>query len=99
MLLSLALACWLGSVGAGRLRELTLDLQWQIISAIPGVGPSLIPVMYRLARALTSEIGGTTIGGAIYLWATARRRARLNTQCLYDLEGLVSSGDTEPIID
>jgi hypothetical protein len=88
-ILSSAAACWLGHLIVPLLRGPMLDLQLQAILATPHLNPALVPILYRLVLAITSELSGLTVGGAVFLWITRSIRAELWGSRVYDLEKLL----------
>jgi hypothetical protein len=85
-LLSLAAACLFGKLTVPMMRGPLLDVESQIISAIPHLNSALVPILYRSVLAITSELGGVIVFGGAFLWATRGFRAKMCSQCLYYLE-------------
>jgi hypothetical protein len=88
LVFSIAAACSLGRLIMPILREPMIGVLQRAILATPHINPAFVPILYRSARAITSELSGITIGGAVFLWATRTFRGQLCGQCLYYLEKL-----------
>jgi hypothetical protein len=86
--LSIAMVCAmaLGWLTLPALREQAIELQVGAVSAMPMLGPAIIPLLYRGALAFTSELSGTAIGGIVFLWVTKAIRLNLWSRCLFCLE-------------
>lgn len=85
--MSIMLSCWIGSVISPVLREPMLELL-PTIFAMSITGPALVPILHRVVSAITSELGGTIIGGVVFLWSTTWLRRGLFQQSPYFLERL-----------
>jgi hypothetical protein len=86
--LSVVMVCAmaLGWLTVPALREQAIELQLRAVSAMPMLGSAIIPLLYRAALALTSELSGTVIGGIVFLWVTRGIRLNLWSRCLFCLE-------------